>query len=223
MSARTKYDRSIEEAARPRTDKARAPGNDGPAALEDIIELLIDRARNEKSITVGDLMDAVASRSFGPVLVVPALIAILPLIGAIPGMTILTGLMVVLVAGQRVIGFEHFWLPGRLEAIELDAATVKKGGEKMRGIARIVDRLFRTRLAFLTGKTGTWVTALVCVGLGLIMLPSALLPFAVMAPASAVLFFALGMTATDGLMVLIGFILSAGSAVGAVWYLVPHL
>ena len=67
------------------------------------------------------------------------------------------------------------------------------------------------------------MTALVCVGLGLIMLPSALLPFAVIAPASAVLFLALGMTATDGLMVLIGFVLSAGSAVGAVWYIVPHL
>ncbi len=31
------------------------------------------------------------------------------------------------------------------------------------------------------------------------------------------------MTATDGLMVLIGFVLSAGSAVGAVWYILPHL
>ena len=223
MTARAKYDRSIEEAARPRKDKAKAPGSDGPASLEDIIELLIDRARNEESITVGDLMDAVASRSFGPVLVVPALIAILPLIGAIPGMTILTGLMIILVAGQRVIGLEHFWLPARLEAIKLDAATVEKGGEKMRGTARVVDRLFRTRLAFLTGRTGTWATAFVCVGLGLLMLPSALLPFAVMAPACAVLFLALGMTATDGLMVLIGFVLSAGSAVGAVWYILPHL
>ncbi|NIJ43361.1 hypothetical protein FHS78_003675 [Parvibaculum indicum] len=223
MSARTRYDRAIEAAARPRKNRARTPDKDGPASLEDIIELLIERARNEESITVGDLMDAVASRSFGPVLVVPALIAVLPLIGAIPGMTILTGMLVVMIAGQRAIGLEHFWLPERLEAIRLDADTVKKGGEKMRGTARVIDRLFRTRVVFLTGRTGTWVTALVCVGLGLIMLPSALLPFAVIAPASAVLFLALGMTATDGLMVLIGFVLSAGSAVGAVWYIVPHL
>lgn len=182
-----------------------------------------DRARNEESTTVGDLMDAVASRSFGPVLVVPALIAVLPLIGAIPGMTILTGILVVMIAGQRAVGLDHFWLPARLEAIKLDAAIVEKGGEKMRGTARLVDRLFKTRLVVLTGRTGSWATALVCVGLGLIMLPSALLPFAVMAPASAVLFLALGMMATDGLMVLIGFVLSAGSAVGAVWYILPHL
>ena len=223
MSARAKYDQAIENAAKPRKAGAAASGDDGPASLEDIIDLLIDKATDEESITVGDLMDAVASRSFGPVLVVPSLIAILPLIGAIPGMTILTGVLVILIAGQRVIGLDHFWLPSRLEAIRLDAATMKKGGEKMRGTARAIDRFFTTRLIFLTGETGTWVTALVCVGLGLLMLPSALLPFAVMAPAGAVLFLALGMTATDGLMVLIGFILSAGSAVGAIWYLLPYL
>ena len=223
MNARAKYDRAIEDAARLRRAEAGVSESDGPASLEDIIDLLIDKASDEDSITVGDLMDAVASRSFGPVLVVPSLIALLPLIGAIPGMTILTGVLIILIAGQRVIGLDHFWLPPRLEGIKLDAATMKKGGEKMRGTARVIDKLFTTRLVFLTGETGTWATALVCVGLGVLMLPSALLPFAVLAPAGAVLFLALGMTATDGLMVFIGFVLSAGSAAGAVWYLLPYL
>ncbi len=62
-----------------------------------------------------------------------------------------------------------------------------------------------------TRGAGLWVTALVMVILGVVMLPTALLPWAVLVPGMAALILALGITARDGLVVVIGWLLAAGA------------
>jgi hypothetical protein len=47
--------------------------------------------------------------------------------------------------------------------------------------------------------------------LGVAMLPTALLPWAVLVPGMAALILALGITARDGLVVVIGWLLAAGA------------
>jgi hypothetical protein len=54
--------------------------------------------------------------------------------------------------------------------------------------------------------------------LGVTMYPLAFVPFGVLAPGSAVTFFALGLTSRDGLMILIGYFLTILAVGLVVWF-----
>src|SRR3569832_764957 len=64
-------------------------------------------------VSVADLMGMLGERSFGPLLLVPSLIAVAP-VGAIPGLPAITSAVIVLIAGQILLGHAHFWIPGWL-------------------------------------------------------------------------------------------------------------
>ncbi|MEM6762974.1 MAG: exopolysaccharide biosynthesis protein, partial [Pseudomonadota bacterium] len=65
------------------------------------------------SVSLGDLKDALGSRAFGPLVVIVALIAVLPT-GAIPGMSLITGSVMLIVSAQLLIGSATIWLPRQL-------------------------------------------------------------------------------------------------------------
>ena len=79
------------------------------------MEQLLDRIRSSTEgkdrVSVGDILAAVGKRSFGPVILVAGLITIAPLIGDIPGMPTLLGLIVLLTLGQLLFRQQHIWLP----------------------------------------------------------------------------------------------------------------
>jgi hypothetical protein len=81
----------------------------------DNLEALLDEVREaaesgEGTVVLGDLLDRIGTRSFGPLLLLPALIAFTPL-GGIPGLPTVMAVLVILVVGQLAIGLDHFWLP----------------------------------------------------------------------------------------------------------------
>ena len=67
---------------------------------------------NDKdAVTLGALIDEIGTRSFGPLLLLAGLVTVMPIVGDIPGVPTVMALLVLLVAGQLLLGREHFWLP----------------------------------------------------------------------------------------------------------------
>lgn len=186
--------------------------------LTDIIETL-DRQVDGDTISLQDIVDTFNSRGFGPVVALPGLIALLPT-GAVPGVPSLCGIFIALIAIQLVMGRKSPWLPRRLRERGIEHDRWHRLIQRVRPWTQRIDHLLKPRLQWLTGRTAQRLLALLMVCLGLVMIPLELLPFAAALPALAIVVMALGLTAGDGLMMLIGLVVILGGGVGvAAWTL----
>lgn len=184
--------------------------------LTDTLQRVLDAG--EEQVRVGDVVEALQSRGFGPLILAPALLVLLPT-GAVPGVPSLMAVLIVLVAVQRLLGRRHPWLPQRLRAFGIERARFQRGVERLRPHTERIDRYTDARLAWLTRDTGTRLSAALCVLLAVSMPPLELVPFAAALPALAIALFALGLAASDGLLVAIGYL--GVPAVG--WVLITRL
>jgi hypothetical protein len=184
-------------------------------SLTDLLDRMAEGAEGE-TVTLGDLLGQVGRRAYGPLLFVPALLAAGPT-GVVPGMAIVTGCLIVLVAGQMLLPFDHPWLPRRLLRLEMRRALVDKAITKTRKAATWIDRFIKARWVVLAQPPVTYVVAAVCLVLAGLMFPFALVPFAVTLPGAAIAFFALGITFRDGVLIAVGLIFAAGAGWLAVW------
>ncbi|MEN0078272.1 MAG: exopolysaccharide biosynthesis protein [Pseudomonadota bacterium] len=153
------------------------------------------------TVTAGDLIRAVGMRSYGPVLLLLGFIAVSPLT-IIPGATWLVSLIILLVAGQILIGKPSPWVPGQLLAFEFRREDLLKGVEMSEGLVQRVDRVLRPRLTVLSEPPFAQFVALICIGAALVSFPLGFVPFGPVLPGVAVLLFGLGLTARDGFVIL---------------------
>ncbi|GGO96234.1 exopolysaccharide biosynthesis protein [Stakelama pacifica] len=181
------------------------------APLEAMADDAVDAAQNGK-VTIGDLLDSFGDRGFGPMLALCGLIAAIPPVGGIPGVPTTMGLLTVLLAGQIVFGRKMPWMPGFIRKLGVSKDKVEAARDKGQSIFSKIDSLIRQRMQWASGRAAAYVAALCCILLGLMMPPLELLPFAAAAPASAIVMFGLSLTARDGVLMIIAFVASAGSA-----------
>ncbi len=167
-------------------------------------------------VSVADLMDMIGERSFGPLLLVPSLIAVSP-VGAIPGLPAFTSVAIVLIAGQILLRHEHFWIPGWLARRSVEAHRMEQGLEKIRPVARMIDHLLMPRLTWLTTGAGFYAIALMCLLIGLVTPILELIPLGGIPPNAAVVAFSLAITARDGLWALLAFLFSGASIALLAW------
>lgn len=187
-------------------------------SLTELLDRLADGARGE-TITLGDILDQVGRRAYGPLLFVPALIAVAPT-GMIPGMSIVTGSIILLIAIQMLLPLDHPWLPGRLLRIEVRRSLFDRTIARVRKAAAWIDRYVMARWVFMARPPVSYVVAAICALLAALMFPFALLPFAVAAPGTAIAFFALGITFSDGVLITVGLAFAAAAAGLAVWLVI---
>jgi len=189
-------------------DKQVAP----PAAhhdLEDVIDHIIECCirsgpLHQGRVCVSDLMDAIGERSFGPLLLVPSLIAVSP-VGAIPGLPAITSVVIVLVSAQILVRHEHVWIPGWLARRSIDAGKMEKGLTKFKPVARFVDHMLLPRLPWLTRRPFFYGIALLCLLIGLVTPILELVPLGGIPPNAAVVAFSLAIVARDGVWALLAF------------------
>jgi hypothetical protein len=172
--------------------------------LEDLLDELADAGENNEEISVNDIQDTVGHRSFAPLLAAFGLIVMTP-VGGIPGAPTIFGLIVILVAGQILIGQRSLWLPSIIRERSIPADKLKAGTKKIRPIARRLDVVFRPRWTFLTEGRALYAIASACVLLGVMLPPLELIPMGATVPAMAITIFALALMANDRLMALLGY------------------
>lgn len=188
---------------------------DGPSSIGDILDALHGLAEKQRRVSLGDAVAAFGRRSFGPCLLLPALVDISP-IGSIPGLPTVLAVVIVLVAAQLALGRDRVWLPGVLTRRSVAASTVEKAVAKARKPAAWADRWFHGRLPALTGGAFVRVAAMACLLLAFTLPPLELLPLATTAPMAAIATFGLALMVRDGAVMIAATVLAAvGVAVGA--------
>lgn len=183
---------------------------DSPKSVTDILDRLVDVGDKNDSVSIGDIVGTFGSRSYGPVLLVPALIGVSP-VGGIPMVPTILAATLLLIVIQLVFGKEHLWLPGILKNRSVEGEKLANAAEDMEGVGKWMDKIFHGRLEMFTGPTAARIAAGVVALLCLAVPPLELLPFAVALPMAVIAAFGIALTVRDGLLMLLAF-LGSGAA-----------
>ncbi len=190
-------------------------------ALVDILQTIQDETQGDK-ISFEDVIQALNHRGFGPMLVAPALIGILPT-GAIPFMPNVVALFVLLIAVQILLGRTKPWMPKRIKNFSFSRQAYQNAYKKFRPYALWIDGFFHPRFEFLTGEMAQKLIAVMCIGLALSIVVLAFIPFMAAIPCMAILLFGLGVSVHDGLLSAIGvvFMMFSFLAIPLMWSSLP--
>jgi len=170
--------------------------------LDDVADRLTDWPEDE-TITLGDVLERAGTRAYGPLVLVIGLFGLGPT-GAVPGATLVTGSLLLLLALQMVFGRDHPWLPSRLLRLSFDSDVIVNHRNRIRDGARRLGKLVVPgRLQALAGTTGGRFAAICLVPLAIIAYPLAVVPFGAAIPMSVCVLFGLALTADDGVWMLI--------------------
>ncbi|QSP95098.1 exopolysaccharide biosynthesis protein [Marinobacter salinisoli] len=182
-----------------------------PASLTDLLKRLRDNTRGQQQVSIGDLLDAVGQRSFGPVVLIAGLLTLAPLIGDIPGVPTLLGLLVLLTLGQLLFQRPAIWIPSQLSNRQLARDKLENGLDWMDRPARFIDRWTSQRLTWLVRGPGRYLTALICMLVAAALPAMELVPFSANGGGLALTLFGIALVADDGLFALLGILFTGGT------------
>jgi hypothetical protein len=179
------------------------------ANLEQLLDQINKAANDGERVSLDAILREVGRRSFGPVLLVAGLVMLAPLIGDIPGVPTIMGVLVVLTAGQLFFRREHFWLPRWLLKRSVAQDKLCKVLGWLRSPARFIDRWVRPRLTMFVQGAGLYVIAIVCVVISAATPAMEMVPFSANGAGAAITAFGLALIARDGLLALLAFVFTA--------------
>lgn len=180
-------------------------------SVSEILDRLGKVADRYGEVSLGKIVEALGSRSYGSFLLVPALFALTP-IGGIPTVPSIIAAIIVLFAGQLAVGRKHLWLPEVLAKRSISHDRLHTALQKLKPFGSWLDRWFHGRLPLFTRGPFIRVAAVASVLLALTVPPLELLPFASAAPMAAIAMFGLALLVHDGALMLVAN-LAAGVAV----------
>jgi hypothetical protein len=169
----------------------------------------IDRAADVgEQVSLGAIVKAIGSRSFGPLLLMVGIILFSPLSG-IPGMATIMAALILLIAIQMILRREYFWLPRWLLARSIARTKFCKALEWLQRPARFIDRLVHPRLAFFIQGFSKYIVAIFCIVIAAGMPMMEFVPFSASTAGVALAAFGLALIAHDGLLALLAFVATA--------------
>lgn len=178
-------------------------------SLTEFLDDLVEEGE-DGSLEFGSLIERFETRGFGPVLMVPALVCLLPT-GGIPTVPTICGATIVLLSLQQVFGKRHPWVPRRIRELEMPSKGVKAWADWARPKVAKLDRIFGPRWTQLSKPPVDRAIALVSALVGFSMIPLEIIPWASSVPALAILLAALGLATRDGALILLSLFVDLGS------------
>lgn len=187
-----------------------------PRKIVSILDDVDAAAEENDEVSIGNVVEQLGDRAFGPLIALPAMAELTPL-GAMPGVPTVLALIIAIFAAQVAAGRDHLWLPRLLGERSVSADRIKRARQRAQPFARKLDRWFHCRLPRFTGPVATRIAAICCLLLCLTVPPLELVPFASSLPMAAIAMFGLGMTLRDGLLMLLAYLLLGGTLVTGVY------
>lgn len=178
-------------------------------SLEELLDRINRDAVEGNRISLDAILDAVGRRSFGPLLLLAGFITLAPVVSDIPGVPTLTGIFVLLTAGQLLFRRDHFWLPNWLLKRSLPRSKLCKVLKWLRSPARFFDRLSRPRLTAFTRDIGSYAIAIICIVIALAMPATEFVLFSGNIVGLVLTLFGLALIAHDGFLVLLALVIMA--------------
>jgi hypothetical protein len=190
-----------------------------PKSLNELLDRIDEAAEESEEVSVETVMESVGRRSFAPLLLLVGMVAIAPGIGDIPGVATLLGIFVLTVSVQLLFGRTEFWLPGWILNRKMKRGKLKKLAKSkwLRKPAGWIDNAVTERLEIFTGHLATRAIAVACTILALTLPFTELVPFSTTAVSLGLVAFGISLITHDGLMALVGFIISAATIGLVVW------
>lgn len=178
-------------------------------SISGLLDKLVDEDGGEKQ-SAGDIIARFEDRGFGPLLLIPSLIALLPT-GAIPGVPTLCGITLFLICIQVALGRSTPWLPNKITKQEIKQDKLENAVDSAKPYVKKTEKLLKPRLAVLSKTPWKNIVAGYCAMASLCMIPLEVVPFAVALPAFALTLTAIGMTNRDGVFIGLGMIIQLGT------------
>lgn len=188
----------------PRAAIPEAPANDTPLTLTALLASIRPRAE-EDSLTLGEILSRIGRRSFAAILLVIGLLMVSPL-SAIPFLPSLMTLVILLIAGQAILGRHHLWLPGFLTRRRIGSDKLHKALDSLIRPAAWIDRRRSGRWTVLTLWPLSIIAYVMIIAVALTWPPLSFVPFSATLSAVGISFLAAGQTLRDGIFVLIGYV-----------------
>ncbi|HEY8434145.1 MAG TPA: exopolysaccharide biosynthesis protein, partial [Sphingomicrobium sp.] len=161
-------------------------------------------------LSFSDLALKLQARAWGGLLVIFAAINVIPLP---PGVNIFFAIPLMIVSAQMAIGRSTPWFPARIDRRGVTKDELRRLVAKIEWVEGRVERMFKPRLAGLTGSTATRVIGVVCFILAML----AMLPIVHVAPAAVIVLLGLALIYRDGALVIAAAVAAiAGAIVAAV-------
>ena len=177
-------------------------------SLQELLNRIQEISQKDENVTVGEIIEMVGDRSYGPMLLISGLLVLAPIIGDIPGVPTILGAIVFLFSIQLLFGKEHFWLPKFLLDRSISGKKMNKGIEWLQRPASWIDKLLKPRLRLLVKDTAVYIIAFMCLMIASVMPIMELVPFSANAAGAALTVFGLALIARDGLLLVIALLLT---------------
>jgi hypothetical protein len=161
----------------------------------------------DPTVTVGEIVHRFGRRAFGALLFFFSAPNWLPLP---PGSSTFLALPLVLLTPQVAYGVQGPWLPRFIDDREMKRAALARSIRKIVPMLQRVEKVSRPRLLWMFGPIGDRAIGLTCFLLSLVLLLP--IPLGNMAPGAAIAAFGLAMVQRDGVLALIGYVITAVSA-----------
>jgi hypothetical protein len=191
---------------------ARTADRDVSSVCELLDRIDVAAAAHDQT-SIGDVLREVGERSFGPLLLLAGLVMLAPVIGDIPGVPVLMGLIVILSAAQFLVGRDHLWLPEWLLRRSAAHRKIQKGVRWVRPVARFLDRWSKPRLSWMTRGGGYFVSGAACVVIAAATPLMEVVPFSANLAGIAIAAYGLALIASDGAIALLASAFSAAAFV----------
>lgn len=177
--------------------------HDDATNMEQLLNQIRDSATEAGQVSVNAILNSVGERSFGPVVLLAGLITIAPLIGDIPGVPTILGLVVLLTLGQLLFQRNSIWLPSWIARRSVPQDKLLKGLDWLQKPARFLDRWTGPRLVFLVDGPGLYVMAIICMAVAMGMPLMEVVPFSANGAGAALIAFGLAIVARDGVLAIL--------------------
>lgn len=181
--------------------------SDDEPSLSEILDTL-DDAGDEDHVTINQILEGFGDRSLAPILLVPAMITATPISG-IPGVPTITGLIVGLIVVQMLMGRDTLWVPRAVGKRGVSKEKMEKSVSFLRKPVGWLDRVMKPRISWLAKRPWNYAALLTCLAIAVTTPLMELLPFVISLAAVAIGVFAAGILMRDGVVMLIGYALTA--------------
>ena len=164
-------------------------------------------AAEGERVTFREILTVLRHRAFGFTLLIFALPCCLPMP---PGIPTVCGVALVIIALNLIAARQRLWLPAAIADKSVARADLRRMVDRATPYLERLERICKPRFAIVTEPVGKVLIGLVIFALGFIMILP--IPFlGNIPPGWAATFIAIGMTERDGLIVLIGAVVSVAA------------